>query len=179
MVEPVTGRDFTDLKAWKQARKLRALTFEITKRSTFDVEYGLRNQMRSAAPSVMSIAEGFEREGNRQFLQFLWIAKGSAGELRSQSYAARDSDLLRPADFEALHATAVSTSQLIAGLIRCLKRTDLRGSRNRAPDDPLGGPLHESPTDYATSTLPSHEPIFWGDVSDLAPGLQGILQLRS
>lgn len=79
---------FEDLPIWKDARALSRAIYEIS-RSFKD--FSLRDQMRRAAVSVVSnIAEGFERGSNKEFLQFLYVAKGSVGELRAQLYVALD-----------------------------------------------------------------------------------------
>jgi four helix bundle protein len=77
--------NFEDLQIWQNARELSKVVYEITKTEPFNKDYRFRDQVRASAGSVMdNIAEGFEREGNKEFLQFLSIAKGSCGETRSQ-----------------------------------------------------------------------------------------------
>lgn len=86
--------------------------------------------MRSAVVSIASnIAEGFERNGRAEFVQFLSIAKGSAGEVRCQLYLAKDMKYVSDDDFERLYFQAENVSAQIAGLIRYLKRSKLRGSK--------------------------------------------------
>ena len=82
---------FEDIDAWQKSRELTLRIYEMTQQGAFSKDYGLRDQIRRASVSVMSsIAEGFERVGNKEFYQFLAIAKGSAGEIRSQLYIAQD-----------------------------------------------------------------------------------------
>jgi four helix bundle protein len=84
-------KHFEDLEIWKEARRLTNEIYCLTSASKFAKEFGLRGQIQSAATSVMSnIAEGFERAGNQEFTQFLYIVKGSCGEVRSQLYVAVD-----------------------------------------------------------------------------------------
>jgi four helix bundle protein len=84
----------------------------------------LRDQLRRAAVSVMSnIAEGFDRNGDRQFLQFLRIAKGSAGEIRAQLYVAFDSGLLEQKEFDALSGEAAEIGRLLGGFMKYLQQT--------------------------------------------------------
>jgi four helix bundle protein len=84
-------KTFEDLEIWKEARHLTREIYTISKAPHFSKDYGLRGQMQRAAVSIMSnIAEGFERGGNQEFVQFLYIAKGSCGEFRSQLYVALD-----------------------------------------------------------------------------------------
>ena len=85
----MTVRYFEELEIWKEARRLIREIYRITKTSKFSRDFGLAEQIRRAAISIMSnIAEGFERGGNQEFMQFLYIAKGSCGEVRSQVYIA-------------------------------------------------------------------------------------------
>jgi four helix bundle protein len=86
-------KDFEGLEIWKEARRLTCEIYNLSKTPTFSKDFGLRNQMQRAAVSIMSnIAEGFERGGNQEFVQFLYVAKGSCGELRSQLYVALDQE---------------------------------------------------------------------------------------
>lgn len=84
-------RCFEELEVWQEARELCKLVRDITGKGEFARDFGLKNQMRNSSGSIMDcIVEGFERGGNREFAQFLSIAKGSCGETRSQSYRAFD-----------------------------------------------------------------------------------------
>ncbi len=92
---------FEDIEAWKKARELTKVVYQLTSIGEFARDYGLRDQMRRAAVSILSnIAEGFERDGTREFQQFLAVAKGSAGEVRAQLYVALDAGFLTQEDFE-------------------------------------------------------------------------------
>jgi len=78
-------KKFEEIQSWKKARSLTNKIFQATLTGPFAKDFGLRDQVRRAAVSILSnIAEGFERRGDKEFLQFLAIAKGSAGELRAQ-----------------------------------------------------------------------------------------------
>lgn len=82
---------FEDLEVWKMAREQVRVLYSITKKAPFSSDFGLRNQLNDAAGSVMdNVAEGFERFSNKEFSQFLILAKGSNGEVRSQLYRAYD-----------------------------------------------------------------------------------------
>jgi four helix bundle protein len=86
-----TFKKFEDTEAWKKARELTREVYRHSKVSPFSKDFGLRDQIRRAAVSGMSnIAEGFERGGTKEFMQFLAIAKGSVGELEAQLYVALD-----------------------------------------------------------------------------------------
>src|ERR1041385_5288043 len=98
---------FQDLIAWQKARLLTASIYRVTSKGEFARDFGLKDQIRRAAVSVMSnIAEGFERGRPAEFHQFLSIAKGSCAELRSQLFVALDADYLRSSDFNILMTDA-------------------------------------------------------------------------
>ena len=109
---------FEDLVCWQKARQLTSSVYELTRLPMFAKDYELVRQIRGAALSSMSnIAEGFERWTRKEFIRFLDIAKGSAGEVRSQLYVAMDQRYITSEQFESVKAAAVETSKVIAGLI--------------------------------------------------------------
>lgn len=125
-----TITQFEELECWKKSRVLAGDIYETTRRKSFDRDFELKGQIRRAATSVMSnIAEGFERGGNKEFLQFLWIAKGSAAEVRSQLYLALDVGHIEPETFASLQSQTHEISRMIAGLIRHLEDSSRRGRR--------------------------------------------------
>ena len=129
---------FEDVEAWRAARELSRAVYQITSDGQFARDFGLRDQIRRAAVSVLSnIAEGFEREGNKEFLQFLSMAKGSCGEVRAQLYVALDQQYINQAQFDSISNKALSISQMLSGLIRYLRQSDKHGSKYRKP------PTHE------------------------------------
>lgn len=116
---------FEEIEAWKKARELTKAIYQLTAAGTFARDFGLRDQIRRAAVSVMSnIAEGFERVGNNEFRQFLSMAKGSLGEVQSQLYVAFDVQYLNKEQFDSVMALASDTGHLIGGLLRYLANTD-------------------------------------------------------
>ena len=109
---------FEDIEAWQDARLLVKGVYEVTSEGRFARDFGLREQIRRAAISTMSnIAEGFESQSNKTFIRYLYQARGSAGEVRSQLYVALDQGYVTAAQFEKLYQKAVSTSRLISGFI--------------------------------------------------------------
>ncbi len=125
-----TIRRFEDIEAWQKARELTREVYRASTSGALGRDFGLREQMRRAAVSVMSnIAEGFERSGSAEFSQFLSVAKGSAGEVEAQLYVALDQRYITPAVFENLKELAVSTKKLIAGFMGYLKRSNIRGQK--------------------------------------------------
>ncbi len=116
-----TAQQFEDLHVWQDARALVKDIYTATKQRDFYRDIGLREQVRRAASSAMSnIAEGFERGTRKEFIQFLNIAKGSVGEVRSQLYIALDQEYLIEARFNELKAQALTLSRRIATFITYL-----------------------------------------------------------
>ena len=123
-----TFQRFEDINAWQKSRELTQDIYRITKQGSFSKDFGLRDQIRNASSSVMSnIAEGFERCGNGEFGQFLSIAKGSVGELKSQLYIAADQEYLDEETFERLFATASEISKMINGLMNHIRDSSIKG----------------------------------------------------
>ncbi|MCY7410714.1 MAG: four helix bundle protein [Chitinophagales bacterium] len=86
-----TIKDFEDLQTWQMARELNKRIFSLTLYHLFSKDYSLKDQIRRSSGSVMdNIAEGFERDGNKEFINYLSFSKGSAGEVRSQLVRAFD-----------------------------------------------------------------------------------------
>jgi len=125
---------FEDLISWQKARELNRLVYKVSRNGTFAKDFGLRDQMRRASVSVMSnIAEGFERGGDKEFMQFLSNAKGSCGEVRCQLYAAMDENYLNEAEFNQLQERSLEVSRLISGFMAYLRDSELRGSKFKKP----------------------------------------------
>ena len=121
---------FEDVQAWKKCRKLAKTIYQQTSHGSFSQDFGLRDQIRRAAVSAMSnIAEGFERGGNKEFHQFLSMAKGSVGEVRSQLYVALDVGYLEQKDFNRLFAMADEAGRLIGGFMSYLEKSDHKGPK--------------------------------------------------
>jgi len=98
---------FEEIEAWQIARALTRLTYRLSNQGAFARDFGLRDQMRRAAVSIMSnIAEGFESRTQALFIEFLGRAKGSAGELRAQAYVALDAEYIDSPEFEQLRTQA-------------------------------------------------------------------------
>lgn len=121
---------FEDLEIWKEARELCKIIFELTSKELFNREYKLRDQIRASSGSIMdNIAEGFERGGNKEFIQFLFISKGSCGETRSQAYRAFDQKYIGQEELDLLITRTLTQSTKIAGLIKYLKNSELKGAK--------------------------------------------------
>ncbi len=125
--EEMRVEQFEDLQVWKSARELVNRIYTATRDRRFARDRGLVDQMRRAAVSIMSnIAEGFERGSDAQFAQFLFIAKGSSGEVRSQLYVALDQAFIGQDEFKSTGELARSVSQQLGGFIKYLKESSRR-----------------------------------------------------
>ena len=125
-----TFKRFEDIEAWQLARQSTKEVYVISNQGLFAKDYGLRDQIRRAAVSVMSnVAEGFERGGTREFIQFLSIAKSSAGEVRAQLYVALDQEYITQGTFERLSDLTIQTCKKIGALMAYLRTTDIKGSK--------------------------------------------------
>ena len=124
------NRSYEKTEAWSDARGLTKDVFRVTKSGFMKGEYFLQDQMKRSALSILSnISEGFERDGNKELIQFLSVAKGSAGELRSQLIGGSDMKLISPHDFKNLHAKVTSISRQLSGFIKYLKDTPMKGRK--------------------------------------------------
>jgi four helix bundle protein len=121
---------FEDIEAWKRSRLLTKKIYDCTKQRGFEKDFALKDQIRRSTVSTMSnIAEGFERGGNQEFLQFLATAKGSSGEVRSQLYAALDQGYITQQQFNEMYRDAESISKMVGGFMTYLQKSGLRGSK--------------------------------------------------
>jgi len=117
---------FEEIKAWQEARVLVKMLCDATKSTkSFNGDYRFREQIHSAAVSIMSnIAEGFSRRSTKEFIQFLFIAKGSAAEVQSQLYVALDQGYINEGKFNELYAKSDDVARLTSGFIRYLLNKD-------------------------------------------------------
>ncbi len=121
---------FEDITVWQDARKINTEIWSIIVNSELKNDFGLRNQMSRASGSVMdNIAEGFERDGNKEFSHFLSISKASCGELRSQLYRCLDRGYLTIEEFEEVKMKTMTISRKIKALMTYLKNSSLKGSK--------------------------------------------------
>lgn len=125
-----TIKRFEEIISWKAARELNRILRKLIKEKRFERNFGLISQIERSAGSIMdNIAEGFERGGNKEFIQFLYIAKGSCGELRSQMYRAVDDGYINEEEFNQISNYCNKIGNLIFKLIEYLKTSDLRGQK--------------------------------------------------
>jgi four helix bundle protein len=113
---------FEDIEAWQKARNVVKSIYEITKTGLFSKDHCLKNQILRAAVSIPSnIAEGFSRHSNKEFVQFLFIAKSSAAEVQTQLYLAMDQKYITHNQFDDIYKELEITSKQISKFITYLK----------------------------------------------------------
>jgi four helix bundle protein len=126
---------FEDLIAWQKARALTREIYRVTTEGRLARDFGLRDQIRRAAVSIMSnIAEGFERGRPSEFHQFLSVAKASCAELRSQLYVALDAGYVDDPLFKNIMQKAEEVGRVLGGLRQSVaNRRDVQAISNRTP----------------------------------------------
>ena len=126
-------KKFEEIVAWQKARELNKLINSHIENGKFRNSFRLINQIEGSAGSIMdNIAEGFERSGNREFVQFLYISKGSCGEFRSQLYRALDRDYLTQEEFKILFQLAFEIARILQTLINYLVESGMKGTKYKA-----------------------------------------------
>ncbi len=130
----MSAKYFEDLEVWKLSRKLTNTIYSLSNDGRFAKNYGLRDQIRRASVSIMSnIAEGYERGGNQEFIQFMSIAKASCGEVRSQLYVAMDQNYVGKTKCEQLIDEFKKLSIMINNFIEYLKGSRYKGTKYKMP----------------------------------------------
>lgn len=125
-----TIKSFEDIDFWQKARDLSNDIYIKTLEGSFSRDFGLRDQINRSSGSIMdNIAEGFERGGNKEFIQFLSYSKGSCGEVRSQLLRAKDRKHLSEEDFEQLFAKALEVGKQIGGFMSYLSRSGIKATK--------------------------------------------------
>lgn len=116
-------RSFEEINSWQKSRIFNKKIYLITENSTFKKDFDFVRQIRRASLSISSnIAEGFERNTDKEFIYFLYIAKASAGEVRSQLYLAFDLEYIIKEEFEMLLESITEISKLLSGFIKYLSQ---------------------------------------------------------
>jgi len=126
----MTISNFEDLEIWQDARELCKTIRGYTFREPFNRDFRFRDQINASSGSIMdNIAEGFERDGRKEFIQFLSISKGSSGETRSQSYRAFDASYINQDEFNDLLDRTLRLGKKIGNFIQYLKSSPIPGSK--------------------------------------------------
>ncbi len=124
-----TFQKLEEIEVWQKARELTKEIYRISSQPSFSKDFGLRDQIRRATVSIMSnIAEGFERSGTGEFVQFLAMAKGSAGEVQSQLYISFDQGYIDKQTFDKILTLARVVARLIGGLMNYLRKSGIKGA---------------------------------------------------
>jgi four helix bundle protein len=125
---------FEDLQCWQKARELSNEVYKITQIGNFAKDFEMKGQIRAASGSIMdNIAEGFDRGGRDEFKQFLTIAKGSTGEVKSQLYRALDQRYINEETFNEMYDNANVITKQIDALRNYLLKTEIKGRRYKKP----------------------------------------------
>ncbi len=125
-----TIKRFEDLDVWKKARELSQEVYKVSTQGKFSRDFELRNQINASSGSAMdNIAEGFDRGGRNEFVNFLSMAKGSCGEVKSQLYRASDREYITGNDFQRIYNLANETGKIINGLIGYLNKSKVSGTK--------------------------------------------------
>jgi four helix bundle protein len=117
---------FEDLQVWKDSRILVKSIYQLTSDGKFSKDFGLREQIQRASVSIMNnIAEGFERNNNKEYIKFLGYSKGSAGEVRSMLYVATDLGYISQDNFNMHYQMAINIITQISNFIKYLKKSSI------------------------------------------------------
>lgn len=128
------AESFEDLHIYQRSRELVNAIYKATRNDGFKRDFGLIDQVRRAAVSIISnIAEGFERGGKAEFIQFLYIAKGSCGEVRAQLQIARDQQYIGDSIYNQLQSLCRQISGMISNFIAHLQKTNYQGEKISRP----------------------------------------------
>jgi four helix bundle protein len=130
VLEEDVPKSFEELPVWQKARELVKYIYDLTKKEAFSRDFSLVDQIRRSSTSVMfNTAEGFERGSNTEFIQFLYISKGSAGETRAQLYVALDQEYITTEEFKKGLLLCKDVSGQLSGLIDYLKGSRFKGEK--------------------------------------------------
>lgn len=132
-------KDFEEIESWQLSRTLARNLYDVYQTTDLKNDFKLWNQINGSSGSIMdNIAEGFERGSNREFVQFLFIAKGSSGELRSQLYRLIDRGYVDQGSFDSYYSDLIEIRKKINGLIRYLKDSEHKGYKFKETENDYG-----------------------------------------
>ena len=120
---------FEEIEAWQSGRQLANLIYTLSDEGRFARDFGLRDQMRRAAVSVMAnIAEGFDRKSHKEFANFLNVAYASATEVKSHLYVALDQEYITQQQFDKAYTQCVDTAKMILGFMQYLRGNKVKAN---------------------------------------------------
>ena len=126
------AKNFKELMVWQKARLICQEVYHLINSEPCKRDFALREQLNRSSGSVMdNIAEGFDRDGKKEFIHFLSIAKGSAAEAQSQIIRAHDRGYLTDDEFNLLEIKIIEISKMIGGLMKYLRQSDIKGAKFR------------------------------------------------
>ena len=126
-------KDFEELAIFQKARELSKMIYIVTQRDDFKRDHRFVQQIHASSGSIMdNIAEGFERGGNKEFVNFLYIAKGSCGETRSQLIRAKDIGYLSSEEYDTLYTECRKLSASIMNFIKEIKSSEMSGAKYKS-----------------------------------------------
>ena len=126
-------KDFEELAIFQKARELSKKIYRVTQRDDFKRDHRFVQQIHASSGSIMdNIAEGFERGGNKEFVNFLYIAKGSCGEARSQLIRANDIGYLSGEEYDTLYTECRKLSASIMNFIKEIKSSEMSGAKYKS-----------------------------------------------
>lgn len=129
-----TIKSFEEIEVWKKARVYAQKVYAQTIKGTFARDFSLKDQINASSGSIMdNIAEGYGRGGNKEFINFLGYARGSADESRSQLYRALDRNHITAEIFSELKDDAIEICKMLTGFMSYLQASDIRGSKFLEP----------------------------------------------
>jgi len=129
---------FEELRVWQKARILCRRIYQLTLTDLFAKDFKLKQQINGSAGSIMdNIAEGFGRNGNNEFVQYINIANGSAMETKSQLYRAFDRKYLTEENFHELQASCDEISKMLFSLMKYLRKSNLKGQKSKLSEEKL------------------------------------------
>ena len=154
------AKKFEDLIFWQKARELAKMIYTLTKNNPFSQDFGLRGQIQRSSVSVMSnIAEGFGRGSNVEFLQFLFIAKGSVSEVQSQLYVALDSGYITENEFRKAYNLCDEIIKIMTRFIMKIKESGKVGIKFKKEYKTFRDDFQEFYEDWQKNYKPSHSEL--------------------
>ncbi len=129
------AKDFRGLEIYRQARQLTKRIYELTRHPAFARDYNLNYQIRKSAVSIVSnIAEGYERNNNKEFIMFLFTAKGSCGELSAQADIALDQKYISKAEYDEIQKYCRQIGAVVHRFVQYLKNSQYAGLKHKPPE---------------------------------------------